>query len=443
VKQFPPTRFRSLVLPAPKERHVSAEAPIKQAGTFCSSGADKVILRPPVDKYPAPLKLVTHIHNLAKRTKSYRFTSETVRKRRTSRIAVCATFLLAWSLAGCGKRRPPLPPVEKVQQRTELLSGVQKGNQVILSWPAPARNAPSSSVQSIRRIDVYRLAEKLTAPLPLTEEEFGARSTLIGSVTYDDIQKAKDALTYTDTLELAGEPARLRYAVRYVNASGQRAAFSNFLLIEPAARVAKPPVLLSTGKEISETAITLTWQAPSENIDGSTPVNLLGYNVYRRDGSQTEVGSTPINSALVSGTQFADKTFKFGENYSYIVRSVSLGTEGAQVESLNSNPISVSPVDVFPPSAPASITIAAAPGRLSIFFPANPEPDVAGYNVYRSTDPDLAKEKWTKLNSQLLTKTTFLDENVESGKKYYYYLTAVDQTGNVSMTSEIVSETVP
>ena len=57
-----------------------------------------------------------------------------------------------------------LPPVERVQQRTELLSGAQQGNEVILSWPAPVRNAPDSSVQSIRRIDVYRLAEKPGAP---------------------------------------------------------------------------------------------------------------------------------------------------------------------------------------------------------------------------------------------------------------------------------------
>ena len=40
------------------------------------------------------------------------------------------------------------------------------------------RNAADQSVQSIRRIDVYRLAEKPTAPLPLTEEEFGARSVV-------------------------------------------------------------------------------------------------------------------------------------------------------------------------------------------------------------------------------------------------------------------------
>jgi len=348
----------------------------------------------------------------------------------------------AFCLLNCGKRRPPLPPIERVQQRTELLSGVQRGNQVILSWPAPLRNAPDGSVQSIRRIDVYRLAEKPRAPLGLTEEEFATRSTLIGSVTYEEIKGAPGVLTYADTLELAGEPARLRYAVRYVNASGQRAAFSNFLLLEPAARISLPPTIIATGKEVGEDAITISWQPPAANIDGSTPVNLLGYNVYRVAESESDVNQ-PINDSLVSGTQYRDQNFKVGESYRYVVRSVSLGTEGAQVESLNSNSISVSPRDTFPPSAPASITVAAAPGRLSLFFPANPEADIEGYNLYRSTDPDLPKEKWNKLNATLLTRTTFQDEKVESGKKYYYYLTAVDQAGNVSPLSEVVSETVP
>src|SRR5687768_18405112 len=80
-------------------------------------------------------------------------------------LRFCGILLLgAVILSGCGKRRPPLPPIERVQQRTELLSGAQQGNEVILSWPAPQRNAPDSSVQSIRRIDVYRLAEKPGAP---------------------------------------------------------------------------------------------------------------------------------------------------------------------------------------------------------------------------------------------------------------------------------------
>jgi predicted phage tail protein len=345
--------------------------------------------------------------------------------------------------AGCGKRRPPLPPVERVQQRTELLSGAQQGNEVILSWPAPQRNAPDSSVQSIRRIDVYRLAEKPGAPLALTEDEFAARATLVGSVTYEQIKTAGDTLTYHDALELAGQPTRLRYALRYVNASGQRASFSNFLSIEPAARVAQPPAL--SQPVMTEDAITITWQPPTANIDGSTPVNLLGYNVYRTDESQTEMSQTPINSALVSGPTYADRNFKFGNNYRYIVRAVSLGTGGAQVESLNSNSVSLAARDVFPPAPPERPSIAPDPsfGRLAIFFAANKETDIAGYNIFRSTDPNLPKGSWTKLNQDLLTRTNYRDDKVESGKTYYYYIVAVDTAGNVSQPSEVASETVP
>jgi hypothetical protein len=360
----------------------------------------------------------------------------------TSRsILIILLTLSIYFTSSCGKRRPPQPPVERVPQRTELLSGAQRGNQVILSWPAPQRNAPDENVQSIRRIDVYRLAESPTAPLPLTEDEFSARSTLIGSIDYETIKASSGTLTYFDNLELAGEPTRLRYAVRYVNASGQRASFSNFLLIELAAKIAKPPTIL--GKELSANAVTIKWDPPAANIDESTPVNLLGYNIYRVEKSQNEIGQTPINTTLISGTQFSDQNFRFGEEYNYVVRSVSLGTGGSQVESLNSNAILVAPIDTFKPSAPGKPSIAPAPGRLAIFFPANPERDVVGYFIYRSTDPNIPQDKWTRITPNLLTRTTYQDEAVESGKRYYYYIIAADSSGNLSEPSPIESETVP
>ncbi|HEX8140271.1 MAG TPA: hypothetical protein VF544_22090 [Pyrinomonadaceae bacterium] len=358
------------------------------------------------------------------------------------RLLLFFTFCLFSFTLACGKRRPPQPPVERVPQRTELLSGVQRGNQVILSWPAPLRNAAAGSLQNISRIDIYRLAETPDAPLALTEEEFASRSTLIGSVDLLKVEPVDGTIAYIDTLELAGQPTRLRYALRYVNASGQRASFSNFLLIEPAAVIALPPTLIAPAEE-TESAITIRWQPPKTNIDGSTPVNLLGYNIYRVSASQTEPGQVPLNAALIPAPLYVDKNFKFGEQYSYIVRSVSLGTGGAQVESLNSNTVAVSPRDIYPPSAPTAVSPAAATGRISLFFPANPEPDVAGYNLYRSTDPNLPKGQWTRLNQALLTRTTFVDETVEAGRKYYYYVTATDTAGNESAPSETVSETVP
>jgi uncharacterized protein len=341
----------------------------------------------------------------------------------------------------CGKRTPPLPPVERIPQRTEELTGSQHGNFIVLSWPAPRRNAAGGSVQSIRRVDIYRVAEKPNAPLPMTEEEFAARATLVGSVTYDEIKKAGNNLTYSDPLELAGVPARLRYAIRYVNEAGQRAAFSNFFQIEPAAKIANPP----TGVigEVTEKALIIRWEAPKTNIDGSTPVNLLGYNLYRSVASEPNSGKEPLNQPALTTTEYQDRKFKFGEKYSYVVRSVSLGTEGKPVESVDSDRVTLSPVDIYPPSAPDLVGPNAAPGRVSLFWSANPEPDIAGYYLYRSTDPNLPKDKWTKLTPELYTRTTFTDQNVESRKTYYYYVIAVDTAGNLSPPSEVVSETVP
>jgi fibronectin type 3 domain-containing protein len=357
-------------------------------------------------------------------------------------LFVLCLLPFALCLAACGKRRPPLPPVERVPQRTELLSGVQRGNRVILRWPAPRRNAPDESVQSIRRVDVYRLAEGVDDPLPLTEEEFSARATLIGSVTFEEIRNAKETLTYSDELTLR-EPVRLRYAVRYVNASNQRAAFSNFLLIEPATSVSQPPTV-EPSPVVTQDAVILRWQAPRANVDDTTPANLLGYNVYRASGSQNEPAQTPLNPRPITQTSFADQTFKFGEEYIYVVRAVSLGG-GEPVESLNSNAVTLTPKDTFPPSTPAAPTAAGSltPLRISVFFAANPERDVVGYNLFRSEDPNLPKGQWTKLNRTLLDRTTFQDDAVQSGRRYCYYVTATDAAGNVSPPSEIYCETAP
>lgn len=355
-------------------------------------------------------------------------------------------FLLltfAFGAAACGKRRPPLPPVERVPQRTELLSGVQRGNRVILSWPAPRRNASDESVQSIRRVDIYRLAEGVDDPLPLTEEEFSSRATLVGSVSYEEIQAAKETLSYADELTLR-EPLRLRYAVRYVNAANQRASFSNFLLIEPAASVSQPPVV-DQSPEVTQNAVVLRWQAPAANVDNTTPVNLLGYNVYRAAASQNQPAQTPLNPRPITASSFADQSFTFGEEYVYVVRAVSLGTGGEPVESLNSNAVTATPRDIFAPAVPTGVTAAASPAplRISVFFAASVDRDVAGYNVYRSEDQNLPKEQWTKLNKTLVDRTTFQDDAVQSGKKYCYYVTATDAAGNVSQPSDVYCETAP
>jgi len=355
------------------------------------------------------------------------------------RSAACSAVLavLVLIVPGCGKRKPPLPPVERVVQRVQI-NGTQFGNEIRVSWQMPARNAPDGSVLNISRVDIYRLAEPLTASLTLSEEEFASRSTLIGSVPIQDSDFALKQKTFVDTLQLAGQPVRLRYAVRFVNASGQRAAFSNFLLIEPTAAVASVPVGIRLA--LSQDAVTISWESPASNVDGTSPANILGFNIYRTDSK----GETRRlnDSGTVSGNEFKDEFFVFGDKYQYFVRTVSLGTNAGQVESLDSDKLSITPQDTFPPAPPEAVTIAASTNVISLFFAANVETDVAGYQVFRTTDPDKPVEEWELITPDLLDVTTFQDRSVNSGIIYFYYIKAVDKTGNVSAASEIVSDSI-
>lgn len=350
-------------------------------------------------------------------------------------LCLCGSILVFY---GCGKRGLPVPPKERVLQRVDV-SGFQRGNQIVLSWKMPARNAAKGNVTNISRADIYRLAEPLNAPLQLSEEEFANRSTLIAALVITDADFGARTLSYKDTLEFVGQAARLRYAIRFVNASGQKAGFSNSLLIEPTSKVAANPAALAA--EASQEAIRLKWLPSPGNIDGSTPPIILGYNVYRST-SQKEPGKL-LNKTPVAAAGFNDEFFEFGKDYYYFVRAVSVGTQAEPVESSESNIVKFKAVDTFAPTAPASITVAAAPTTISIFWAVNIEKDVVGYKIYRSEDSDLPKDKWTLLTPDLLKTNTFQDAKVESGKTYFYYLTATDKFGNLSEASEIVSEIVP
>ena len=357
-------------------------------------------------------------------------------KKQTSQLSTLAlTFfalLLLLTTFNCGKRKPPLPPTEKVAQRVEI-TGIQRGNKVLISWTMPAKNTSDKNVLNIKRADIYRIVEPQNAPLTLSEEEFASSSTLIGVQPITEADFGKKRFTYTDELEFSDQPIRLRYAIRFVNASGQKAAFSNFLIIEPVAKIADSPKVLTA--ELTEQSVRLKWEAPKSNVDNSSPPNILGYNIYR--------SAKLLNSSPVTKLEFSDQSFEFNKEYSYVVRAVSLGNDGDPVESLDSNTVKLSPKDTFPPSAPTALTIAAAPNIISIFFATNPEKDIIGYKIYRSIDANLPKSEWSLLTATPLKTTTFQDKNVESAKTYYYYVTALDGAGNVSQPSDVVSETAP
>jgi hypothetical protein len=65
---------------------------------------------------------------------------------------------------------------------------------------------------------------------------------------------------------------------------------------------------------------------------------------------------------------------------------------------------------------------------------------VVGYNVYRSSQ---SAGPYTKLDSSLITGTSFADGTVQAGQTYYYVTTAVDSSNVESAFSNQVSAVIP
>jgi hypothetical protein len=350
---------------------------------------------------------------------------------------VALSLCLSIFLAACGKIGAPLPPKRSESLRVETLGVEQRGANLILSFPF-TREARAK----MQRIDVYRLIEPPEAPLGLAKESYSERASVIYSILADDVPLGSSGVVYNDALNVKndGESKRYRYAVRTFNTDGQATDFSNYAVIEPVLNLALPPARL-TAMQV-EKQIEITWEPPAGNINETSPAQVAGYNIYRREeGSFNKINTYPVREP-----RFLDRDFQFGARYQYIVRSLSFKTGSASlnesVESDDSNPLDYTPKDTFPPAPPSSITIASINSIVSLFWPLSAEPDVVGYNIYRAEDENTPPEKWVKVNPELHKTASFRDDHAQVGKKYFYQITAVDAYGNESARSETVSDTV-
>lgn len=352
-------------------------------------------------------------------------------------VRLAGVVWLTLLVTACGKVGDPLPPVPKAPLIINELTAIQRGTQIVLSFPL-TRTARS---QRLGQISIYRLIEPGDAPLGLPQEAFESRSTIIYQMPGGALSQGTSVITYEDPLTLGTQqsPYRIRYAVRSVSPAGVAADFSNYAVITPVIEIAKPPGNVKT--ELTQNEITISWTTPEGKEIGDGAPNVAGYNIYRREGGAL----TKLNAQPLTDNRYADRSFTFGTKYEYILRSLSLPAGSpltAAIESNDSEVATVTPKDTFPPEAPDSIKIASINGIVSVFWPSNPEPDLAGYFIYRSEDRNAPPEKWIKLTPRVYSPTTFRDEKVAVGKTYHYQITAVDKSGNEGPRSIVVSETV-
>src|SRR5215213_7595221 len=101
------------------------------------------------------------------------------------------------------------------------------------------------------------------------------------------------------------------------------------------------------------------------------------------------------------------------------------------------------PPDTSVPVAPGGLAATPGDGSASLTWASNGEPDLAGYDLYRSTTTPVDTTGSPLNGADLLPATSYLDGGLVNGTTYYYALVAVDGAGNRSAASQTAATPQP
>ena len=331
-----------------------------------------------------------------------------------ARWAAHLCLLCSWAgaLAGCGVRGEPLPPLLHVPQPAEI-RGVQQGDRVRLAWKTPARTSEGETVlpEKLGPVELYRtVLPGLHAEVSL--QQFQAAASLL-------LELPALREQYSEPVPDGRVGSTAAYAVRLLNRRGESAGFSNIAVVPLLTALPAPAAI---HLRVTERAILLEWPP----VAGAA-----GYHLYRA----TDEGPRELTAQTVE-PRHADAQFDYGRDYRYLVRAVS--AQGPfRAESPDSPVGFTRPEDLFPPQVPADLTALfepTAPPLVDLSWKPNLEPDLAGYNLFRSENGGPPR----RLNTALLVSPTFQDATVRPGTTYSYAVSAVDRKGNESARSGTV-----
>ena len=171
-----------------------------------------------------------------------------------------------------------------------------------------------------------------------------------------------------------------------------------------------PQVTGLTASAVSGSQIDLTWTASSAQ-------DLSYYNIYR-DG---------ILIATTVNTTFSDTGLSSQTTYTYQVSAVDTSGNEGQL----SSSASATTWDITAPGQVTGLSVGTVTDtQITLSWNANPEPDVASYNIYR--DGTLIAT---------VSTTSFTDSGLSPSTTYTYEVSAVDTSGNEGQLSSPVSAT--
>ena len=375
-------------------------------------------------------------------------------------VALCA-------FAACGKKGPPLPPLHIVPDVVTEVSARRSGDEVIIRFVLPAKNANGPTPVNLARVEVVAATIAPGAMAPPNRQLLNARY-VVGTIAVeppaeegapvpaDDprpaagepavfVEKLTDAVLKPQFTEMPPAPAAVPsapaaatpaaavpslpvriYTIRGVARNGRPGPPSARIQI-PLGELPPPPSGLAV--TFDEKALALTWIPPVASEAGKPPL----FNVY------TSTGTQPLNPSPLATPAYTRTGVEYGKEECFVVRTVE--PQGvAQIESGASAAQCVTPADRFAPAAPKGLVAVGSAGAINLIWEANTDADLGGYLVLRGEAPGDTLQPVTPTPIQ---ETTYRDTTVTPGVRYVYAIVAVDRTTppNVSAQSARVEET--
>jgi hypothetical protein len=343
-----------------------------------------------------------------------------------------------WAGFGCGKKGPLELPLTRTPRPAEGFSVFQRGDNAVLEWTNPRTSVDGRSSVDVEEIEIWLFEkEKMEPDVSPGPENVERMAGLAARISKKEISlfilpAARGSARISYPLDIGGERSAadsLTFSLRVKANGGRLSEFSTPVTLK-IQTCARPPENLEIRTD--EGFIEIRWSPPQSNVDGSTPVLIKGYTVYRSDR-----GRRPrrLTDSPVPGSRYLDREFEFGSVYRYFVRTCSTADE-PWLESEDSTGREIVPLDIFPPEAPEGLTAIAGEDRISLSWKARPEPDLAGYRVWRGTADESDR---ILLTPRLVTANYFEDPSVERGVLSFYSVSALDRSGNESPRSESVA----
>lgn len=347
-------------------------------------------------------------------------------------------MLAGLAAAACGKKGPPLPPLNLLPTPPADFAVVRRDSKVDVTFKIPGANTDRSTPADITRVDVYALS----SPTPVSADEVVRRGTRVATVAVnkpkdpDEPEPEKPApkgpgLDQNEVANLsedvAGETdaaSHRAYVAVGINKRGRRGALSPRIavpMVSPPSAPAEPRITYN------EKSISVTW--PVVSAPGQQAA--IAYSVYE-PGSIAGLTATPARDPL-----FVDpRPIEWDKERCYAVRAVET-IENVRIEGAASPAACVTPHDTFAPAPPQGLVGVGSEGAISLIWTANSEPDLAGYIVLRAIEP---ATEFTPVTPAPIPDTNFRDA-VPTGSRASYAVQAVDKSGNRSVPSNPIAET--